>query len=240
LPELKKKICGRSRFSLSGNHLNAPISSPLLEGIGALWLQAATQNLNREDKPVDDKKFDPKKLAKLNNPERLKDIPPDYIGGKLALERPEVLVEIGAGTGFFSIALQHHYNPVKIYACDISATMIDWMTSNVSPLHPAILPIKCAERAIPLADGIADLLYMINLQHELDDPAATLAESFRLVKPGGTLLIIDWKKQEMKEGPPEKIRCHPEVVAEQLTQAGFGDIALFDELPKHFMVVGKK
>jgi ubiquinone/menaquinone biosynthesis C-methylase UbiE len=189
---------------------------------------------------VDSKKFDPKKLAKLNNPERLKDIPPDYIGAKLALERPEVLVEIGAGTGFFSIALQHHFKPSQSYACDISATMIDWMTRNVAPLHPAILPVKCAEHSVPLDDEIADLLYMINLHHELDEPAATLAESFRLVKPGGTLLIIDWKKLEMKEGPPEEIRCHPEVVTEQLTQAGFGNIALFDELPKHFMVVGKK
>lgn len=189
---------------------------------------------------MDDKKFDPKNLAKLNNPKRLKDIPPDYIAAKLAMARPEVLVEIGAGTGFFTIALQHHFKPSKIYACDISATMIDWMTSNVSPLHPTILPVKCAERAIPLDDEIADLLYMINLHHELDEPAATIAESYRLVKPGGALLIIDWKKKAMAEGPPEEIRCHPEAVAEQLTQAGFSDIALFDELPKHFMVVGKK
>lgn len=192
------------------------------------------------DKPMDDRKFDPKKLAKLNNPDRLKDIPPDYIAAKLAVDRPEVLVEIGAGTGFFCIALQHHFTPAKVYACDISATMIDWMASNVSPLYPAILPVRCGEYSVPLGDEIADLLYMINLHHELDEPVATIAESFRLLKPGGTLFIIDWKKQEMPEGPPEKIRCHPEVVAEQLTQAGFADIALFDDLAKHFMVVGKK
>lgn len=51
-----------------------------------------------------EKKFGPKKLAKLNNPKRLKDIPPDYVWDKLRMEKADVPVEIGAGTAFFSIA----------------------------------------------------------------------------------------------------------------------------------------
>jgi SAM-dependent methyltransferase len=42
---------------------------------------------------VHDKKFNPQKLQKLNNPDRLKDIPPDYIMGKLDLKNPGLMLK---------------------------------------------------------------------------------------------------------------------------------------------------
>jgi len=62
---------------------------------------------------MNEKKFDPKKLQKLNNPQRLIDIPPDYVRRKLNIKEPDVLVEIGAGTSIFqycfSSAIQTFY-----------------------------------------------------------------------------------------------------------------------------------
>ena len=187
-----------------------------------------------------DKKFDPKKLRKLNNPKRLVDIPPDYISGKLDTANPDVMIEIGAGTAFFCIAFFERLKPSTLYACDISDVMIDWMTENVVPKYPGIIPVKSEEHAVDLDDGIADVVFMICLHHELEHPSRSLRESRRLLKPGGEIFIIDWKKMEMPEGPPEAIRCRPEDVADQLTESGFSRVSMFNELPKHFLVVGKK
>lgn len=114
-----------------------------------------------------EKKFDPKKLHKLNDPQRLIDIPPDYIWEKLHLEKPDIFVEIGAGTAFFSIAFLQKFKPSTIYACDLSEVMINWMKENVSSKYPAIIPVKAEEYTVPLEDGIADLVFMINLHHAL-------------------------------------------------------------------------
>jgi len=38
-----------------------------------------------------EKKFDPKKLQKMNNPKRLIDIIPEYICNKLDIKKPDVL-----------------------------------------------------------------------------------------------------------------------------------------------------
>ncbi|MFV0437920.1 MAG: class I SAM-dependent methyltransferase [Desulfopila sp.] len=189
---------------------------------------------------MNEKKFDVKKLQKLNNPARLKDIPPQSIVARLDGATPAVMIEIGAGTGFFSIALAELLKPVTLYACDISPTMVDWMTENVVFAHPEIIPIQSGETGIPLPDGIADLLFMINLHHELDDPVQTIAESCRLLRTGGTLVVIDWKKQEMNDGPPQRMRYQAETVAEQLLAGGFARITPHDDLPKHFMVVARK
>ncbi len=187
-----------------------------------------------------EKKFDPKKLHKLNNPQRLKDIPPDYIWDQLDMEKPDVLVEIGAGTAFFDIAFLRQANASKIYACDVSEAMIHWMEENIVPTYPGIIPVKTTENAVPLDDGIADLVFMITLHHELDHPALILEEAYRILKPGGNIFIVDWEKKDMAEGPPREIRCESGQVKEQLMNAGFTGVHIFNELPKHFLIVGKK
>ena len=58
---------------------------------------------------MNEKQFDPKKLQKLNDPQRLMDIPPDYVGEKLHVEKSDVFVEIGTGTAFF-LALRFFKN----------------------------------------------------------------------------------------------------------------------------------
>ncbi len=187
-----------------------------------------------------EKKFDPKKLEKLNNPQRLQDIPPAYIWSKLNRPKADVLLEIGAGTAFFSVAFLQLAKPSKMYACDVSGVMLNWVHEHIVPNFPGIIPVQSEENSIPLADEIADVVFTINLHHELDNPALILAEAFRTLKPGGTVFIVDWKKQSMAEGPPTDIRCAPEQVMEQLLNAGFKNMDVFDELPKHFLLVGKK
>lgn len=187
-----------------------------------------------------DKKFDPKKLKKLNNPQRLKDVPVEYILNKLDLKQSNVFVEIGAGTAFFSIAFLQQAKPSTLYACDISDTMLNWITENVLPHHPAIHPIQSLEESIPLENEIADLVFTIHLHHELESPDLIFDEAFRLLHTGGKVLVIDWKKQDMPEGPPTHIRCTPEDIKIQMENSGFKNIQTSDELEKHFFVIGEK
>ncbi|WP_459943839.1 class I SAM-dependent methyltransferase [Desulfocastanea catecholica] len=189
---------------------------------------------------MNEKKFDPKKLHKLNNPQRLVDIPVEYIWSKIKRPAPEVFVDIGAGTGFFSVPFLKYLKNGKIYACDTSAIMIEWMTANICPQYPDIIPLEMAESAVPLEDNIADLVSMINLHHELDKPQTIVEEAFRILKKNGVLFIVDWKKEEMSEGPPLHIRYSPEQVKEQLVSAAFHKVHIFDDMPKHFLVVAEK
>ena len=91
-----------------------------------------------------------------------------------------------------------------------------------------------------MADEMADVVYMINLHHELAEPDFLVAESYRLLKPGGKIFIVDWKRQEMTEGPPQHIRCLSETVCRQLSAAGFDDVETDSFLAKHFFVTANK
>jgi len=185
-------------------------------------------------------KFDPKKLKKLNNPQRLTDIPAEYVWDKLSNKTPQTIVEIGAGTAFFCKAFLQHSQPERIYACDLSTIMIEWMEKHVTPQYPVIVPVQTGESQVPLDSTLSDLVFTINLHHELEQPEQLIKESRRLLQPGGEIIIIDWKKQEMQDGPPIHIRCTPEKISSQLQSSGFEEISVYDELKKHFVAVAKK
>lgn len=190
---------------------------------------------------MNDKKFDPKQIHKLNNPERLKIQNPDLIWEKLALDSPQTLIDVGAGTGFFAKPFSDKLENGTVYACDTSETMLEWMTAHVMEEYgKKISLVKSEEANIPLDDNIADLVYMINLHHELDEPENMVKECARLLKDGGKLMIIDWKKEEMTFGPPIEIRVEESTVEQQLNSAGFTNIVCHQDLPHHFFIVANK
>jgi len=187
------------------------------------------------------RKFDPAKLAKLNDPKRLEILNPEVIWAKADLRDPKVLVDIGAGTGFFALPFSKKLKAGKVYACDISDDMLTWMENNL-PMESrgVIIPLKMEERSVPLPDGIADLIYMINLHHELDDQVMVIKESLRLLKDGGKLMIIDWKKEDTPEGPPLAIRVTDETIERQMLACGFTKIKKHAVLQYHNFLIGEK
>ena len=181
---------------------------------------------------------DPAKVEKLHNPQRLLSSPPNLIWELLSPDTPDVVVDIGAGTGLFSTEFFKLLGKGTLYACDISDAMINWLNSKVHTEYPGILPVKMSKTAVPLDNDIADIVFMMNLHHELKDPLTLLGEAKRLLKPDGKICIVDWKRgaAENGPGPADSVRYETEIVAEQLRKAGFNDPKIYDELPFHFVV----
>ncbi len=187
------------------------------------------------------RKFDPRSIDLLNDPERFDRENPDAIWKELQLPDPRVLIEIGAGTGFFAAPFARKKPSITVYACDLQSEMVAWMKEHLpSDLRYRLIPFKMEERRVPLPDGIADLVYMINLHHELADRRAIMEEAHRLLKRGGTIAIIDWKKGETPEGPPLSVRVAEEEIIGDIEGAGFRDAMKRPVLPYHNFVTAKK
>jgi len=186
-------------------------------------------------------KFDLAKLEKLNDPGRFETLPPDVFWHALG-EPTGVVVEIGAGTGLFAAAFAAASPEITIYAADIEDVMLDWMRANRPEVAEGrVVPVKASETNVPLPDGIAAAVYMINLHHELADPDASYAEAFRLLAPGGRLLVVDWADRETPRGPSLAIRASADDLRAHMENVGFTDVHVeADRLPWHTMVTGTR
>ncbi|MBK5201970.1 MAG: methyltransferase domain-containing protein [Spirochaetaceae bacterium] len=99
--------------------------------------------------------------------------------------------------------------------------------------EPNIIPLIMEENRINLSDQSVDLVLMISLYHELDDPEKLLKECLRILKNNGKICIIDWKKEKTEFGPPIDIRYLVENIAKHLKTSGFSDINSDNSLTLH-------
>jgi ABC-2 type transport system ATP-binding protein len=104
------------------------------------------------------------------------------------------VVEFGCGTGYFTRAIAE--NARHVTATDLSKRMIEAARSNLRGLDNVAFQVQDSESASMPSDEY-DAALMANMLHTLDDPVKALKECYRVLKPGGTLLIINYTEEGM-------------------------------------------
>jgi len=186
-------------------------------------------------------KFDPNKSALLDDPKRWERENPDKIWEIAGKPEAKTWVDMGVGTGFFAFYFAEKLGPdALICAFDISMQMLEKLAGKKGKNYPNIAPIQVEEDEIPLKSGSVDLFSMGNLHHELHNRDKILQETYRVLKNGGKVIIWDWKKERMSQGPPLHKRIPADVVQTELSEHGFSDVVFFEILPYHNLFTAVK
>jgi SAM-dependent methyltransferase len=111
---------------------------------------------------------------------------------KLLGERPgpfECSLEIGSGTGYFSLNLLQD-GVIRSATCsDISPRMLETLEGNAERLGLDVETAACDAAELPFEDESFDLVLGHAVLHHLPDLDRAFAEFFRVLAPGGTLLF---------------------------------------------------
>ncbi len=101
--------------------------------------------------------------------------------------RYERSLEIGAGTGYFTLNLLRAGVIGDAVATDISPRMLETLSSSAERLGLEVRAIRCEADKLPFGDESFDLVFGHAVLHHLPDLGAAFAEFRRVLKPGGTL-----------------------------------------------------
>jgi SAM-dependent methyltransferase len=96
-------------------------------------------------------------------------------------------LEIGSGTGYFSLNLIQLGLIERLVATDISAGMLGALTATAHRLGLDVETATTDAERLPFADESFDLLFGHAVLHHLPDLERALAEFHRVLRPGGTL-----------------------------------------------------
>jgi SAM-dependent methyltransferase len=94
-------------------------------------------------------------------------------------------LEIGAGTGYFTLNLMRAGVIRSGVASDISPGMLQALASSARELGLSVETAACEASALPFEDGSFDLVFGHAVLHHLPDLAGAFREFRRVLRPGG-------------------------------------------------------
>jgi SAM-dependent methyltransferase len=98
-------------------------------------------------------------------------------------------LEIGAGTGYFSLNLLQSGVVQEATCTDISPGMVATLTSNAARLGLAVKAVRADAESLPFPDQSFDLVLGHAVLHHLPNLRKAFAEFHRVLRPGGRLVF---------------------------------------------------
>ena len=216
--------------------------------VAALVLTAAQPRANAQPEDPERPAAEPRQIAPamshvyadwLTRPEREREEQPDRVVKALRIPKGATVIDLGAGVGYFTWRLAKRVGPEgKVIATDIQQEMLDMLARNLQRRGIENVEMVLATQRDPrLPQGVADLALLVDVYHELAFPASTMAQVRRALKPGGRLVVVEYRKED------PWIPIHPlhkmtlEEVRAEIEPTGFDFVEVLDFLPSQHIVV---
>ncbi|MEY2904391.1 MAG: hypothetical protein RJA52_407 [Bacteroidota bacterium] len=156
---------------------------------------------------------------------------PDLIMELLGDLENKTVADIGAGSGFFTMKILPYAE--KVIAIDIDPMFISILDSLKKESLPESQQWRMETRLAdpnraPLNPGEVDVVLIVNTFMYIQDRVAYLKSLKENLKPGGKIVIIDFKKKITSVGPPKPIRLALDILEDELYEAGFDYIQTND------------
>jgi len=179
-------------------------------------------------------------VERFENPEREKWQKPEEVIKFLGNLKGKTIVDIGAGTGYFSFRLAPLAKAV--IAADVDERFLDFMRKKNEEKGFTNLILRKAEyEKHPVQEREADLVFSVNVYHHIESRKEYFSELYQKLKKGSLLVIVDFKKGDFPQGPPDSMKISENDVVKELENAGFKKVTLDTKtLPYQYMVKMKK
>jgi ubiquinone/menaquinone biosynthesis C-methylase UbiE len=174
---------------------------------------------------MNERTFHPRDSHKLEDPERLKWLPPEEVMARIGPLTGMTIADVGTGTGYFALPLARAVGcEGNVRAVDFQKEMLEKLRQKLSGTGAPqnIVPVEGEAGRTTLPGNSCDLVFMANLWHELDDETGVLGEVQRLLRPGGRLAVLDWRGDvDSPPGPPVAHRVPLETLLQVLSRHGW-------------------
>jgi len=177
----------------------------------------------------------------LERPTREREERTDLLLDMLDLSPSDTVVDLGAGTGYFSLPIARQLNEGKVVAVDIQPEMLaiieDRIASEGIGNIETLLGDACNPRLPP--DSV-DLVLMVDAYHEFSCPREVMQVVSDALRPGGRVILVEYRGED----PSVPIKpLHKMTVAQAEKELAAVNLVLQgvdDRLPmQHVMTFGR-
>ncbi|MEX0877750.1 MAG: methyltransferase domain-containing protein [Candidatus Spechtbacterales bacterium] len=141
----------------------------------------------------------------------------------LGIEEGMSVADFGSGAGHWTLAIAGEVGKGGVvYAIDVRRSVLEVLEGHIKlegSFHIKTVHADLEEEgATQLPEGSQDVVFCSNILHQIKKPANVLKEAYRVLKPKGRLVVVDWTK-DASLGP--KNRMAAEDVKKLAKEASF-------------------
>ena len=119
----------------------------------------------------------------------------------LGLREDAIVADLGAGTGFYSVAAGHIVRTGKVYAVEIVKDFLETIKNKVKEVHLRNVEIIWGNieklGGTKIGDSIVDAVIASNVLFQVEDKKNFILEVKRILKKGGNVLLVDWSESSV-------------------------------------------
>ncbi len=143
----------------------------------------------------------------------------------LALKEGDVVADIGAGTGLYALMFAEQVGASgRVYAEDIEARFLDLINRRAEDSGlDNITAVLGRENDVTLPENSIDVVFVADTYHYFGDREAVMKTVYRALKPGGSLVLVDYDLKAGEDRPAEKshVRFGRAGVISEIEYVGF-------------------
>ncbi len=179
--------------------------------------------------------------AWLERPERAETEQPEAVVDALALRPDDVVADIGAGTGYFTLRMAARVPEGAVYAVDVQPEMLAMLEERAAQEGAAnVVPVLGAEDDPNLPAASVDLALMVDAYHEFGYPREMMAALRRALVPGGRVVLVEYRGEDADLPIRPLHKMTEGQVRRELAAAGFEWVETQDFLPHQHLLVFRK
>ncbi|MEN8774388.1 MAG: class I SAM-dependent methyltransferase [Akkermansiaceae bacterium] len=177
----------------------------------------------------------------LERPEREEEEAPTKALDLIKMASGEVLADIGAGSGYYSLRIAMNYPTARVVSVDIQPEMIDFLKGRAEQLDISnISPHLGKIDDIGLPDESIDAALMIDAYHEFSHPYEMMKSIASALKSGGRVYLLEYREEDPDVPIKPLHKMSEEQAKKEMALVGLEWNETIDNLPwQHFMVFKK-
>jgi ubiquinone/menaquinone biosynthesis C-methylase UbiE len=213
--------------------------------LALILLVACGSTASRPESHTDDGTYQGRPIAQtcsyqgadwLDRPDREAREQPDRVLDALHLDAKMTVADVGAGTGYFTVRLAKRV--AKVYATDVQPEMLDLLRARLTRDKLAnIEPVLATDHDAKLPEKSIDLALLVDVYHELADPAGVMAGIRRALKAGGRLVLVEYRGEDPSVPIKPEHKMTLAQIQKELGALGFRFVESLEFLPDQRVVV---
>jgi cyclopropane fatty-acyl-phospholipid synthase-like methyltransferase len=185
---------------------------------------------------------DPRDAGWFYRPERVESEKPEELLDLLGINEGDVVADIGAGAGFFSLrAAERVGRTGKVLAVDIQSEMIDGLKMMMKTFgHDNIVPILGHVDDPKLPPDSVDHVLIVIAYHEFSHPVEMMRHIRDAMKRDAQMLLVEYKAENPDSRVQPLHKMTEAAIMTEIPALGFRRDRVIDIIPSQHVFVFKK